>query len=83
MEADYEYNSHLEIFNPETKWSSLNLDGKKESIGRLKTKCNEKNLGWANHVAEWKLYQLHKTAATTNKNRSVKQTSGDNQWMIR
>jgi len=52
MKANYEYNSHLEIFNPETKWSSLNSDGKKESIGRLKTKCNEKNLGWGNHVAE-------------------------------
>ena len=80
MEA--EYNSHLETFGPETKWSALNSDGKRESIDRLKTKCNDKNLGWGNYVAEWKLYQLHKTDATTNKNRSVKQTSGDNRSSI-
>ena len=77
MEADYEYNSYLETFNPETKWSALNSDGKRESIDRLKTKYNEKNLGWGNHVAEWKLYQLHKTATTTNKNRSMKQIRGN------
>lgn len=73
-EAEYHYKSNSTIFIPNTKWSELNSLQLEEILDKLGDQCRAKNLNWGNMdaVSRWKMYQLHKTAATTNKNKSIK-----------
>lgn len=78
-EASYEYNTHCEILDPKKKWTALDSKAKEESINRLKQKCSEQSMAWAQAAAEWQLYQLHRSAATTAKKKS-KPAPGKELW---
>lgn len=73
---EYHYKSNPELFDSNLKWSDLDAAKVKDFVTRLEVVYYEKNLDWKDmrEVVDWKLYQLHKTASRTNKNRSMKQT---------
>lgn len=75
-EARYKYNRNLATYDPEKTWTTLDLEKKRESIARLKSMYDERNMKWGLQAAEWILQSLHLSAMKTHKNRKMKQLPG-------
>jgi len=76
-ETRYFYNSNTDIFESNVMWSKLDAEKVKEAIARLEEQCRSKNLKlkYMQDVLYWRMYQHHKSAKTTNRNKFTKNTS--------
>lgn len=76
----YQYKMNIRLFDSAVSWKDLDWAQRSETVIRLKDWCAENKITWGATTAEWKLYQLHRTAEITEKNK--KQTSTDTEIIL-
>ena len=74
VQATYQYKMNIRFFDPTVSWKDLDRAQRDEAVTRLEDWCAGNGITWGVTAAGWKMYQLHRTAGITEKNKQQTST---------